>query len=132
MVRKDKMMKRILIALMTIMGMAGIAMAYDYTFNFSHKTPADMAGFRIKYGTAKGGPYPNTIQCGKPTLKADQTMDCLATGVATAPGVMYAVAVAYTAAGAESPYSQEATYTPGAPEGMKFTITGTVFLTPAQ
>ena len=111
---------------------ANLAFAYDATFNFSHPSPNVVQSFRIKHGNIKGGPYPNVIQCGKPTLKADGTYDCLGTNISNDP--MYAVAVAVDLSGQESAPSNEAMYDPipPPPTGLKYTISGNVILTPAQ
>lgn len=109
---------------------AGVAQAYDATFNFSHPAPNLVQSFRIKYGPTKGGPYPTVVQCGKPNLKADGTYDCTGQNINLDP--LYAVAVAVDASGQESLPSNEASYdpVPPAPSGLKYTISGTITLTP--
>ena len=127
---KDKMKK--LSIMLAIILTASTAFAYDATFNFSHSAPQLVQSFRIKYGSAKGGPYTGVIQCGKPTAKADGTYDCVGQNINLDP--LYAVAVAVDLAGQESPPSNEAMYDPAppAPSGLKYTITGQVTLTPVQ
>lgn len=126
------MKKLIALSILGLVAVASNAFAYDATFNFSHPSPSVVAGFRIKVGAVKGGPYPTIIQCGKPSAKPDGTYDCVGTGLNLDP--MYAVAVAYDSANQESPPSNEATYDPAppAPAGLKYTITGTVTLTPTN
>ena len=122
-----------MVAMMAILlAASNQAMAYDATFNFSHPMPSVVSGFRIKAGGAKGGPYPTVIQCGKPAAKSDGTYDCTGTGLAFDP--MYAVAVAVDAAGQESAPSNEAVYDPPppAPSGLKYTISGTITITPTN
>lgn len=96
-------MKHLLTTLALLL-FATSALAYDITANIEHADYADATGYRIYYGAVKGGPYPNSIQCGKPTMKADNTFDCVGTGLSIRP--IYAVAVAYDAQG-EGPQSAE-------------------------
>lgn len=126
------MRKMFLVAAALGVFVAQTALAYDANFNFSHSAPEVVAGFRIKIGPTKGGPYPTVIQCGKPAAKKDGTYDCVGKGLTLDP--LYAVAVAYDAANQESAHSNEASYDPPppAPGGLKYTITGTVMLTPAS
>lgn len=88
---------------------AAQAFAYDATFNFSQQYPELVAGWKIKAGPTKGGPYPYVIDCHKPAANADGTIDCVGTGLTANP--IYAVAVSYDSAGVESAASNEATMT---------------------
>lgn len=85
------------------------AMAYDATFNFSQQYPELVAGWKIKAGPTKGGPYPYVLDCKKPAPLADGSIDCVGTGLTANP--IYAVAVNYNSAGVESSASNEATMT---------------------
>lgn len=111
---------------------AGPAAAYDAVFNFSHAAPDTVKEFKVKYGPTTGGPYPYTVECGKPRLRNDGTYNCTGNNINLDP--MYAVAYAYDEAGGESPPSNEAMYDPPpiAPKELKYTITGTVVLTPTE
>ena len=97
-------MKQILIAIIMLLWAAPPALSYDITATIEHTDYSEAAGYRLYYGSVKGGPYPNSIQCGKPPLKADSTFDCVGTGLTIKP--IYAVAVAYDASG-EGPKSPE-------------------------
>jgi hypothetical protein len=88
---------------------ARLVLAYDATFNFSQQYPELVAGWKIKAGPTKGGPYPHVIDCKKPVPLADGTYDCVGIGLTANP--IYAVAVNYNSAGTESPQSPEATMT---------------------
>lgn len=88
---------------------AAQAFAYDATFNFSQQYPELVAGWKIKAGPTKGGPYPYVLDCHKPVANADGTFDCVGTGLTANP--IYAVAVSYDSAGVESAASNEATMT---------------------
>ena len=66
-------------------------------------------GYRIHYGTTKGGPYTETVDVGTPTPVDGRISWTINDGFAE--GITYYfVATAYNAAG-ESPFSQEVTWT---------------------
>ena len=125
-------MKRLLIAVAVLLFAVSSAFAYDATFNFSQQYPELVSGWRAKAGPTKGGPYTRTVDCKKPAAKTDGTFDCVVPGLDFSP--MYGVVVNYDAAGKESLPSAEAslTVTPPPPTGLKYTISGTVTLTPVQ
>ena len=52
------------------------AHAYDATFNFTQQYPELVAGWKIKAGPTKSGPYPHVIDCKKPPANTDGTFDC--------------------------------------------------------
>ena len=127
-------MKRfaIIFALLAALATPVPASAFDYTFTFTHTMPAEMAGYRVKYGAVKGGPYTGgVVDCGKPAVKSDGTMDCPGPGIIIPPSTLYAVAVAVMASGNESPPSAEASFTPAAPGALRFILSGTITLIPA-
>ena len=97
--------------------------AYDATFNFSQTTPELVAGWKIKAGPTKGGPYPTVVDCGKPAPLADGTYNCEMPGVAFNP--LYGIAVNYDKAKVESLPSTEATLsiTVAPPNNLKVVIT---------
>ena len=97
-------MKQIFFAITMLLLAAPPALSYDITATIEHGDYSEATGYRLYYGSAKGGPYPNSVQCGKPALKADGTFDCVGTGLTIKP--IYAVAVAYDAQG-EGPKSPE-------------------------
>lgn len=83
------------------------AYAYDATFNFTQQYPELVAGWKIKAGPTKGGPYPIVIDCKKPAPNVDKSYDCVGTNLTANP--IYAVAVNYDSTGKESASSTEAT-----------------------
>lgn len=83
------------------------AFAYDATFNFTQQYPELVAGWKIKAGPTKGGPYPHVIDCKKPAANSDGSYDCIGTGLTANP--IFAVAVNYDSAGKESAQSPETT-----------------------
>lgn len=115
---------RIICLLVTAM-FAVQAFAYDATFNFSQQYPELVAGWKIKAGPTKSGPYPYVIDCKKPAAKTDGTFDCIGTGLTANP--IYAVAVNYDSTGKESAQSNEATtsITVQPPTNLKVVITVT-------
>ena len=115
-------MKR-LFAILLVMSWASIACAYDATFNFTQQYPELVAGWKIKAGPTKTGPYPHVIDCKKPAPNADGSYDCLGVGLTANP--IYAVAVNYNGAGVESPQSPEATMsiTVPPPASLKVVVT---------
>ena len=125
-------MKRLLIAVAVLLFTTSSAFAYDATFNFTQQYPELVAGWKIKAGQTKGGPYTRTVDCKKPSVKADGTIDCAMTDLTFNP--LYGVVVNYDSTGKESTPSNEATLsvTVPPPGNLKFTITGTVTLTPVQ
>lgn len=127
-------MKKIILSLIVAgtLAVPVIASAYDATFNFSQSYPELVAGFKAKAGGVKGGPYPTVIDCKKPTQKTDGTFDCVVPNLSH--GTLYGVVVNYDSTGKESAPSAEGTMTipVSPPSNLKFTITGTVVLTPVQ
>jgi hypothetical protein len=98
-------MQRLIMLVLGAILCASTAHAYDITATFEHDGYEFAASYKIYYGPTKGGPYPTAIDCGKPILKADKTMDCPGSGLTLRP--IYAVAVAIDVQGAESPKSPE-------------------------
>lgn len=116
-------MKRIIVSILLVLSTASIAMAYDVTANFSQDKPELIAGFYLKAGPTKGGPYPNVTDCGKPAAKADGTYDCIGKGYTANP--VYAVVANYDGAKKEIATSAEATLslTVQPPGNLKLVIT---------
>lgn len=102
---------------------AAAAHAYDATYNFTQPSPELVSGFRAKAGPTKGGPYTVTVDCKKPTLKADNTYDCVVPGVTFNP--IYGVVSNYDSTGKEMATSEEAsaTITAPPPSGLKIVVT---------
>lgn len=98
------MKKFIIIALITVI--PTLVMAYDAVFTFTQSTPELVAGWKIKAGPTKGGPYPYVVDCKKPVANPDGSYDCTGTGLTANP--LYAVAVNYDSTGKESVNSNEA------------------------
>jgi hypothetical protein len=124
-------MRKYLMALaMTLVMWAGVAQAYDATYNFTQANPEIISGFKAKAGPTKGGPYPVTFDCKKPALKADSTYDCVVPGLSYNP--VYGVVTNYDSTGKELATSAEATgnLVAGAPGSLKFTFQGVMTLTP--
>lgn len=97
--------------------------AYDVTGNFSQDKPELVAGWFLKAGPTKGGPYPNVTDCGKPTPRADGTYDCVGKGYTANP--VYAVVSNYDSAKKEIATSTEATMslTVQPPGNLKMVVT---------
>ena len=92
------------------------------TANFSWlpNTEADLAGYKIHYGTSPGGPYTMVVDIGNPA-PVDGRIQGSVTGL-TEGVTYYFVATAYNEAGLESDYSTQATYpqtTPLVPTGLR-------------
>jgi hypothetical protein len=111
------------IVLLSILFLASTAFAYDATFTFNQQYPELVAGWKIKAGPTKTGPYPHIIDCRKPAPNTDGTYSCAGTGLTANP--IYAVAVNYNSAGVESATSNEATMsiTVGPPTNLKVVVT---------
>jgi hypothetical protein len=78
-------MKRITLAIILLFSMVASSAAYDATGNFSQAQPELVAGWLLKGGSVKGGPYPSITDCGKPAPKTDGTYDCVAKGQTVNP-----------------------------------------------
>jgi hypothetical protein len=108
-----------ILALLTLTLMASMAHAYDVSMVITHENYTWTAGYRVKYGNTKGGPYPTVIECGKPTRDADNNIPCAGTNITAYP--MYAVPVAYDAQNAETEPGPEYMFIPklGAPSILR-------------
>lgn len=92
---------------------AGKAFAYDATYNFSQPKAELVAGFKAKAGPTAGGPYTISVDCKKPTPKADGSYDCTVPGITFNP--VYGVVSNYDSTGKEMATSSEASATIQAP-----------------
>jgi hypothetical protein len=75
----------VLFLAMVLLAIGVNAFAYDATGNFSQAQPELVAGWLLKGGSVKGGPYPSVTDCGKPAPKTDGTYDCVAKGQTANP-----------------------------------------------
>jgi hypothetical protein len=100
-------MKKGLLGILCFLLMTSSALAYDASVNFKQQLPELVAGWYVKAGPTKGGPYANVQDCGKPVMKADSTYDCKVTGYTANP--VYAIVVPYDSTKKELAPSLEAT-----------------------
>ena len=77
-------------------------------FSWLPNSEADLAGYKIHYGTASGGPYTSQVDVGKPAPVDGRIHGSVSD---LNPGVTYYfTATAYNTSGLESEYSTEASY----------------------
>ena len=132
------MIRALLIITLWLIASPALAAVENCTFVWNARTEADLAGYKIRWGTTSGV-YPNTITLGTVT-----TTTCAALGM-TSAGTYYAVIAAYDTSNQTSAYSSQISVTlatvvapPTAPTittfsptsgsvGTSVTITGTNF-----
>jgi len=116
-------MKHILISLTALFLLVNTAFAYDATVNYKQQYPELVAGWYVKAGPTKGGPYGNVTDCGKVPIKADSTYDCKVAGYTANPA--YLVVVPYDTAKKELAQSAEASVSVvvPAPTDVKVVVT---------
>ncbi len=115
-------MKRLLLILLMVL-IPVLASAMDVKLAWDPNTETDLAGYKIYFGTTKGGPY--NAQ-GSPIVIAKTAQGFVVTSPEwkvpnLASGTWYFVATAYDAEGLESGYSNEVVTngSPGAPANLK-------------
>jgi hypothetical protein len=83
---------------------------YGETFSWVPNSESDLAGYKIYYGQADGGPYPSVVNIGMPAPVDDRIIGTV-TGLDCGQQY-YFVCVAVNDVGVESSFSQQAIVTP--------------------
>lgn len=99
---------KLLCLILYILFLPSFCSAYGITALLEDSGYEQKTGYKLYYGTVKGGPYPNFINCGKPPLLVTGDFECKVSEGIT-PRRIFVVAVGIDTEG-ETPYSNEYEY----------------------
>ena len=117
-------MKKLIIALMLSLMMAGSALASQSSFTWLPNVEEDLAGYTLHYGSATGD-YTGSLDCVLP-VTVEGRVPCTLNYESN--GLTYFAVTAYDTGGNHSAYSSELSFdpAPAAPQGIKINVTVTV------